>query len=330
MNIIRNATESDFNILVDFQELMYSPISVSYFDFMKFWFSKNQDEINKSIILYDEDNQVIRGQLINSSMKYFYNNELKESVWPIRYMVQEEYRKFAWGLDILLECMEQYPTYFSTGAGPNSLPIEKKLGKTIVGEIRKYIGLLNPIYFFTSFKREVVPIQKFPNSVNATKTTFNKLSINDIPNQYRPYNNNLFEPSRDNDYLKWRFWGGLHDYAFYKANDSNDYFVLRTIVEKGITIMLLADYRCNTSSKEPFENILNAACKITRKLHLPVLFTGSTLSVVDSVLEQHHFKSMGRPRPVLSTIKFKDRNEDIKQRNFCFITLADSDGETNR
>ena len=327
--IIRNATETDFNKLVEFNKSIYPECKVNYSDILKFWFSRSNNNIKQSIIIDDEENSSIKGQILLSAMDYFYKRNIYKSVWLFNLIVEESLRKSAWGLDLLLEVHEQNKTSCSTGAGENALPLHKMLGNNLIGEIRKYVGIVNPLYFFTSFKRGIIHTSKFPNNVKIKGTVFKKISNEILPSLYKPYNQNLFEPSRDIDYLKWRFYGGIHDYAFFKAQDSNDYFVLRTIIVKGITIMLLADYRCNTLLKEPFDNICKAACKITRKLLLPVLFTGSTLSIIDTVLEHHHFKSVGRPRPVLSTIKFDDREEDIKMRNFCLITLADSDGETN-
>ena len=92
--------------------------------------------------------------------------------------------------------------------------------------------------------------------------------------------------------------------------------------------MELVDYRCNISDSN-IEIIYEAVKKVTKKLRLPVIVWGSTLAGVDKALERHHFKSIGRPRPVLGFLKCKDRLKDIENRNFALVTLADSDGETN-
>ena len=65
------------------------------------------------------------------------------------------------------------------------------------------------------------------------------------------------------------------------------------------------------------------------KLHLGMLIVGSSLKVVDYVLERHGFKSVGRPRPVMGLVKVKEYKEIINSREFLFTTFADSDGETN-
>ena len=49
--------------------------------------------------------------------------------------------------------------------------------------------------------------------------------------------------------------------------------------------------------------------------------------MIDSVLESHHYKSIGRPRPIIGTKKYKTDKEAIKNRAFAFVTLAESDGE---
>lgn len=295
--------------------------------YIDFWISKNKNELSNFHIIVDE-NKKIHGQILASSMSYFYDKKKIDAVWLFDLIIDENLRKEAWGIDLLLTCMGTHPKSCSTGSGPTALPIHLKLGNSFFGEIRKYVGVVFPRFFFTSFKRPTIPITTFPQNIIVDHYEFILINSKELPEFSIPFNENLFEITREKDFLKWRFFNSLHGYVFYFDKEHQIYFVVRTINIKGFRVMELVDYRCYISSSN-IETIFQAVKKVTKILHLPIIVWGSTLAVVDKILERHHFKSIGRPRPILGFVKCKDRKEDIENRNFTFITLADSDGETN-
>lgn len=325
---IRKAETRDVLQIFEFNTLIFPNKKISSKRYLDFWFSKSEDDINNQIILVDDDGNV-KGQVLSSSMTYYYKGNRVNTAWIFDLIVDESLRKSAWGIDLLLKCMEVHPKSCSTGSGPTALPIHLKLGNSFFGEIRKYVGVVNPFYFLTSWKRNAISISKYPNKIHYRNYVFNKIETSGLlPDYDVPFNDDLFEISREKEYLNWRYFNNLHQYAFYLSSDGKAYFVLRSILLKGFRVMELVDYRCQI--KEVLvETIYQAAVGITKALHLPVLVCGSSLSIVDSVFERHHFKSIGRPRPVIGFVKCKDRKEDIDNRNFCFVTFADSDGETN-
>jgi hypothetical protein len=220
---------------------------------------------------------------------------------------------------------------FATGSGPIALKINLALGCFQIGEIKKYVKIVNPLLGFTSLFRGNVPSKRFPNDIMVGKgQKFLRISDKyNLFNKATAYNADLLEFARDESFLKWRFFSGLHDYAFYKSQDSDNYFVLRTFVMHHITAMELVDYRCDASSPDEFDAILSASLKITKKLLLPIIVTGSSLAIFDSVLESKGAKVNGRNRPIISTTKeYKPYKQLINERRFTFVTLADSDGET--
>lgn len=296
--------------------------------YIDYWMSKTPEEVNNSIVLIDDDN-TIHGQILTSGMSYYYKGSKTDTVWLYDLIVDEDLRQDAWGMDIIVECFYKHPQSCSTGSGPTALPIHLKLGNKMLGEIRKYVGIVNPLWLATSAFRGKVIINNFPKQVKTNGRTYLKIEKQDLPNLTKPYNETLWEPARDIAYLQWRYFNDLHDYAFYKDCMSDNYFVLRTIIQSHVTAMLLVDYRCDASTNEGFGRIYKAVSKVMNKVHLAVLITGSSLATIDSVLESHHFKSIGRPRPVIGFVKVKDRKADIDARKFAFVTLADSDGETN-
>lgn len=324
---IRKATLNDIPEICDFNARMFPERKVNCKKYMDFWLSRNDGTLNCNLLLTNENGQIY-GQILASPMSYYYQQKRIDTVWLFDLIIDESLRKSAWGIDLLLECMELHPQSCSTGSGPTALPIHLKLGNSYLGDIRKYVGMINPFCLLTSYRKSFIPIEKFPMCIQISQSVYHKIGIDQLPTYDNPFNEDLFEVCRDYEYLKWRYFSNLHQYAFYLREDCKNFLVLRSIDVKGFRVMELVDYRCKNTEAD-FEEIYQAVAKVTRKVCLPALVCGSSLRAMDSVLEHHHFKSIGRPRPVLGFVRCKTRKEDIQNRNFCFVTLADSDGETN-
>ena len=321
---IKILSANDLNRLYAFNSRAYPDKAIYAKSYIDFFLSKSEEDIGACIVLENQREEFV-GQIMASSMSYFLDGRKVDSVWLYDLIVDEQLRKSAWGIDLLLYCMEQHPNSCSTGSGPTALPLHLKLGNKMLGEIRKYVKIVNPLYGVTSFRRGIIPVDMFPKEHDS----YQKIGKEDLHYLTKPFNQSLFEITRDRDFLQWRFFSPLHSYVFYQDKLSDNYFVLRTTVLHGITVMLLVDFRCGVGNGTAFENMLETVMHITKKLHLPIIVCGSTLAVIDQVLEKHHFRPVGRPRPVIGFVKCKGRQQDIADRKFCFVTLADSDGETN-
>lgn len=294
-----------------------------------FWYNKGSKEYNSSIILTGE-NEEIWGQILSSSMLYFYQNSIRQGNWIFDYIVQEDKRKDGYGIDLLQFALQNKKVpIFATGSGPLALKIELKMGFKLIGELKKYVGISNPIFLPVSVFRGIIPKKKYPVSVKTKAATFQLTYAGLLPDYSNTFNPELLEFGRDNAFLNWRYFSDLHEYTFYKQVRGDDYFVVRTIVKKGITCLVLVDYRCDFSNKQNFSTLLNAVKKVASKLKLAVIVSGSSLKIADEMFEKKGFKSIGRPRPIISTEKFKEEQQRITNREFVFTTLADSDGEIN-
>lgn len=324
--LIKYIETTDFNDLIVFNKEVYADRPNPEGNII-FWFIKNPAENNLSVILKGDSGE-IWGQDFFSSMIFFYNNSAFNGEWGFDYIVREEKRKEGYGIDIMEFVLDNKKIpVFATGSGPLALQIELKMGFKQLGELKKYVGLANPLYLFTSVFRGIVKLKRYPRIVKVKGETFSLLRKENLPDISTPYNTNLLEFGRDFSFLKWRFYSDLHEYAFYKKDGTDDYFVLRTIVKNHITCSVLVDYRCNTSNQVGFKTILKAAKKVTRRLKIGILVTGSSLMSIDDILERNHFRATGRHRPIISTKSFIEEKGKIEKREFVFTTLADSDGE---
>lgn len=324
---IEKVSQDDLANLCEYNTRIYPEKTIASKRYLEFWLAKPDAKMDDYLILKDEKGRV-HGQILSSPMSYYLKGKLNHTVWLFDLIVDKELRKSAWGVDMLLQCMELHPASCSTGSGPAALPLHLKLGNKMLGEIRKYVGIVNPFYLITSFHRGAVAIEKYPQEIVIGKTRYRRIIKEKLPSFNTHFNEGLFEIGRDKSFLEWRFFSGLHQYAFYLAENRNTYFVVRSILLKGFRVLELVDYRCQATEAE-FEKILKAVHQVAKKTCLTIVVCGSTMATFDSVLERHHYRSMGRPRPVIGFVKCKDRKKDIDDRNFCFVTLADSDGETN-
>ena len=324
---ISAAKESDYYNLIEFNTRIYSNKIMNSRVYLDYWLSKANAIISDYVILKDDVGR-IRGQILTTPMAYYYNQERTETVWLFDLIVDEELRKTAWGVDLLMACMDFYPASCSTGSGPAALPLHLKLGNSMLGELRKYVSIINPVYMLTSYHRKRVSIDSFPKEIESVEGGFRKIGKNELPIFDAPFNEKLFEISREKSFLEWRFFNDLHQYAFYLNEERRSYFVVRSILVKGLRVLELVDYRCS-ADRYSFDNIIKTVHKVAKAVHLPAVVCGSSLDSFDVVLEQHRYKSIGRARPIVGFVKCSDRHDDIAKRNFCFVTLADSDGETN-
>ncbi len=324
--VFRYVERSDIDQLVRFNVKMFPDRSAFAGHYLSFLFNKEQDECKRSIII--DDKGVIKGQIIYSSMSYFYQGVRTESFWNFDLIVDEMLRKDAYGIDFMQYYNKEYRSTFATGSGPVALKLNLALGYKWMGEIRKYVGIGNWLGLPTSLLRGIVAPNKFPDMVVVGETSFVRCVADEVEWAEHPYNEELWEPCRDNEYMRWRFSNKLHEYAIYKDANSDNYFVLRTIVKKGVTAVVIVDFRCNLQQERELSIILQAVKKIMRKMRLAILICGSSHANIDQQLERAYMKSIGRPRPIIGKTSYKDRKDDIKNRRFALVTLADSDGET--
>lgn len=319
----KHITPKDIPQLLEYNKKVYPERGEHIKPIIDFWLARHPEAV--SDILVVEKASKFYGQEFYSKMSFYYKGIYEESHWCFDLIVDEDLRKDCVGLDFMQYAMGEYPNYYCTGSGPNALKLHLALGKQLLGDIRKYVGLVNPLWFTTSLFRGKVVKSKYPKTVDKLwrKVEF----FDEMPKLKQPFNANLFEVGRDSEYLKWRFFNDFHPYVVYINDMTGDYFVVTTMVQKHITAIVLLDFRCSLDDVKVFEQIVKATHKIANKIHVPIAICGSSHAVIDCVLESHHYKSIGRPRPIIGTKKYMKEKEAINNRTFAFVTLAESDGE---
>ena len=323
---IRRATSEDLQQLYAFNHRMY-PERLNYKEIIDFWIAKSPEAINDIIVVADDDGK-IKGQQLFSSMSYYRDGVEVDGTWAFDLIVDEELRAGSQGFSLMWKCKKEHPHTMSSGSNDISMAINMKIGNKHIGDLKKFVGIANPLWLLTSVFRGSVPSNKFPQVLKTKGAIYQKIEhLENIPQIKESYNLQLLEYSRKLDFITWRFFSGLHDYALYKRDLSDDYFVVRTIVRNHVTSLVLVDYRCRLSDESNMDKIICAFKSLASKLKLGVLIVGSSVALVDSVCMRYHFKAVGRDRPILGMISCEDSDRVRETRNFILLTLADTDGE---
>lgn len=325
--IIKDFDMEYWDRFIEFNRRMY-PSRKNVTDLHKFRMldCPSANDIHLNAILLD-DNGDIRAQVLYNSAQYYFHGEKHEGLWGYDLIVEPEFRKMNYGLDMLeyMRDNRKLP-FFAAGINETALKLEKIILKSrIIGYLKKYVKLVNPLFIPFAIHRHI-DADQFPDSIGK----FNKVTAcTELPNQQMAYNPDILEFARDKAFLTWRFFKAPHQYAMYVSKDNTDYFVVRTIVKQHITALVLVDYRCTLKNKNALSDIIDAATHVTKRLHLPILISASSLADADKEFEVKGFKTVGNHRPITMNQNINSEKAKIDTRSFVFLTLADSDGEIN-
>lgn len=296
----------------------------------------HQGEFYKNnVIAVGLDGSII-AQLLYHPANYFLDNAKYQMEWSFDLFVRPDMRQESLGLHLFefIKANKKELPIFASGIGEKALKIEKFYGYHVIGHLKKYVKIVNPLFAITGLMRKkYISKSKFPNQIKG-KTNFVKVNFEDLWDAPKPYNSELLEFERDKTFLQWRFFSPDFEYVVYKqesetnSNKNPNYFVVRTAKMKGITFLILVDYRYEVNNSLAFQSIIEAAHKIANQLFLPIVVTGSSHLTADQVLEAAKYKANGRDRPIICNKKeYKKYKETINNRTFVLTTLADTDGE---
>ena len=303
-------------------------------DFRYFNKCHNGEFIKNNILAFNDENEIIAQSLYHPA-KYYFESKLNEMEWGFDLYVDPRSRNESVGLHLFeyIKANKNVPI-FATGVGEKALKIEKFFGYHVIGHLKKYFKIVNPLLFVTGVLQGKNNLNnRFPILINNNGVIFKKVKGDELWNANQAYNADLLEFERSENYLNWRFNSDKFKYSIYKLEkETNDllpvYFVVRTVKVKGVSCLVLVDYRYNVKDKKDLEMIICAVEKISIKMLIPVIIAGSSHFVSDSVFELHKFKINGKDRPIICNVKdYKIYKTNIEKRDFIFTTFADSDGE---
>lgn len=329
---VRGCREDEISALADYTSTIYSCRCKKEEDRIRsrklacFWFARTPDTFRYMVFMKEQGRIV--GQNYAIPTNYYWEGVRNEATWTFDLFVDADKRKSAYGTDIMMEVRSQPGASFNTGANDTSLVLQYVLGYMRIGSIRKYVGFSSFFGLFRVFSSHKIPVSAFPLSTKTGNTVFEKVSDAGVIATDQPFNRNLLEWGRDRDFVCW-YYGpfNVNEYVIYKEQGSRNYFVVRPIRHAHLPMLALVDFRCPLEHGGKFREMVCAIRKIARQLMLPCIVASSTLAVTDGVLESAGFRSIGKPRPVMSKKKWKGMEAHIDARAFVQVNFVDSDGE---
>lgn len=285
------------------------------------------DGIIPSILVIDGNDNIV-GCHLHFSTKLYAKGDIKDVAWGHETFLDEEYR-FA-GLDFVLAI--NCDNTLGIGYSDINREIQRKLKKNVLMEnIYNYflMNLFFPWCITRRFFCRTIPQLKEIKKINA-KVVFNLVNNSSeicVPNNGFWFESQIdYDLIRDKDYLDYRFFKNkVFDYSVYEYHNNigeSCYFVVRPILYRGISTLLLVDYRYYGSEKL-MDYILACVKKIALKNHIGLIQTTGGMNSVERAFSswfciKRHGASMIH------------KSLCPKPTDFISITPSDSDVDFNR
>lgn len=282
-------------------------------------------QIKDTLVIYDGDSIV--GSNLSINTKALIGSEEYDVIWSFDTIVLPEYRSTDAGT-FIGEFWFTHKEVFGAGL----TDISERMWKVMKGKFIAYatafikLNYTSP-YLFNFFKpilsNEKVLKKEFPELLNTKKSTFTKLSsAAEIKIPAEGYwNSEMIEFKRDVDFIKWRFFKHDSPYHVYQKNsDDCVYFVVRLIEWHNLPLLYMVDYRFNLNNTKDFNEILDAANKIVKKLNCAGLYIRCSLETLKDICKNHGFIMKGQGAQIVTRFK-----PAVKKDYPVFFTAADSD-----
>ncbi len=287
------------------------------------------------IVQYCDDN--IIGHAIKMPVKYYFEGKIYDCYWGMDFFVDKNSRSSLAGINIPLQVIN-LKYHFSIGLTKKSLDIHVALKEKLIGYMYKYISIhsyLKAALHFFSKKDKTICIRNASDKISINNKTFLRVKdANEIANISGSYNKDLLEFTREEKFLKWRFFFYKEKYLVYRLSDIDNvtdpqtYFVVRPFIWKGIKSLLLVDYRFSKKNIDDFKYILKALKILSKQLNTALAITGCTYPELFKFLGKAKYKRFGKEMSIVTNFKqFWDDND--KEQDKLFVTYADADADFN-
>jgi GNAT superfamily N-acetyltransferase len=288
------------------------------------------------LIAYDDDGQII-GQHLHNPFEYYLKGKRLKGFYGYDFFVSENHRNKGIGSAIARQARTDFYPHFGVGVSEVSQRIQLSLGNRIIGYLYTYIwirNLFSPIKFGLN---QICKKKSINNSTKLNDLNFpNELRIKDYNFKlvdslahwdYSCWDYNTLEFSRSIDFINWRFFKKKKKYFFYLLDESkpSTYFVVRSIIARGLRLLALVDYRMPFEDKESMKLILLTAKKLAKLGGFDGIFTMSSFRFFDENLKRSSFLKVGKPIVILTNAELDIDPKRINQRNAVIATMAESD-----
>lgn len=336
--MITELDSKNYSYFVDFNRSVY-PHRRQIENSLKYRMSQNpyaDDEFDNVILTKEDD--IIIGQAIKMPSVFIYKNIVQASYWTMDYFVDPESRNSLAGLSIALEAVK-LKNHFAIGLTPESLAIHTALKEKMIGYMYKFYRIENYFkaffQYFSIKKKKQINAGAAPDEIKVKDSVFLRVTDpKDIVSGEGFYNKDILEFTREEKFLRWRFFHHHDKYLVYRIKNGDNetlltnYFVVRPMIWKKMRALLLVDYRFPVTDPEIFSLILSALKKLSGSINASVTVTGCTLPGLFPVLNMAGFRSFGNKMSIVTNFK-NIFNANNNEQDELFITYADSDCDFN-
>ena len=213
--IFKVANVDELSLLINFNKKLFPKRnmireSISY-RFIKNPFAKGLD----SIICVD-DGKIV-GQFLLMPCQFKFKNEIHKSYWGMDYITSIETRRTAVGSILCMKAIKE-KIHFGVGLSPISLKIHKALKEKDIGAVNKYLKInfsLNVLKSIFYKKNNFYP----PKISFNDKNFFLVKDPGEIKSSDGYWGKNELEFSRNEKFLKWRFFYYEDKYILYRLKN---------------------------------------------------------------------------------------------------------------
>lgn len=335
--IIRNFEDKDYQSLIEFNASIFSKRDKIEESIIHRFFQNPFAKGSKSNILIAlDDNGKIIGQILVMPSEFTHEGKVYPAFLGMDYFVAAEARNSLAGIRIANK-YKDLEYNFGIGLSDASLAIMQAFKVPVVGYMSKYIKLTSIFSIFrflfaSKIKTEtdIVP----PAIINSKTGRFVRVfNAHDINSETGYWNRNLLEFTRNKAFVNWRFYSYPDKYFVYKYLSNNlannvlpNYFVVRPIIWKNVSCLLLVDYRFDPEQKDMFNTILNSVGKLSGELNMAATITGCSLPECEVHLRKNLFFKFGRKMEIVTRYPISKNKNDFDE-NSVLVTFADSDGD---
>ncbi len=290
------------------------------------------DKKHPYVLLYEEDGKLMGQSLLNPCC-WRYNGKEYKGYFGCDYFVVPEHRG-AGGAALAMKTIKDKRDYFAIGVSEVAQRIWKRLGVRIVGKVQLFIWFCSPWVPFRLVmnallgKGEAKGSPRFPERISAGGSEFRLQKSVGRWND-RPWKDTL-QFSRSADFLKWRFFDSPLGYGFYSSSGKTPmYFVVRRFSSKGITMLLLVDYRVPGKDASSYKSVLDATKALADHMGCGGVIAGSSHSFFDRLLKESSFRDLKSGSVIMTNTGKVDLQGALERRDSIYATMADSDPDMN-
>ena len=302
------------------------------------WFTfrnplRPSDKALPGLAIATSENEVI-GQFLMSPFEFQVRQKKITGYFGYDFFMKEEYRSRGAGALLFVQGVRMYKPFIGVGLTHVVEKISKAAGIQTIGILKKFIWVKNPVSFGGQLLKQrwikspeegkKIPMDgDFPDVVDVAGLKFqHRSSMPEGLDLVCP--DEVLEPVRSADFLRWRFLESPWQYHVYVNRDQGAplFLVVRKAMYQGMKLLLVVDYRFPPGQWKSLDTILSAAKAIAADTRLDGVVMSSTYAKVEEALMRERFMAAGKPS---SVIAYLPNDEFSPAVTSIFLTMADAD-----